>query len=46
MSLDRGPVEDAQLGLVTARERFVEAATGMDGAIEEMEQVRRGSVAP
>jgi hypothetical protein len=41
MALDRGRVDDAYAGLLTARERLAEAATGLDGAIEEVEQVRR-----
>jgi hypothetical protein len=46
MALDGGRLDDAHAGLLTARERFVEAATWMDGAIEAIEQVRRGRVAP
>jgi hypothetical protein len=46
MALDRSRVDDAHAGLLTARERLAEAATGLDGAIEEIEKVRRGWIAP
>jgi hypothetical protein len=46
LALDRGRLDDAHAGLLAARERLVEAATGLDGAIEEVEQVRRGRMAP
>jgi hypothetical protein len=45
MALDRGRLDDAHAGLLTARERLVEAVAGLDGAILEIEQLQPGRIA-
>jgi hypothetical protein len=45
LALGREPVDDAQAGLLTAREQVVEAA-GLYGTVEELEKVEWARIAP